>query len=452
MRIAVISDTHFGDEHCTLVTPGQDKDSPRIGPAYSAMKETVGKVDYLVLLGDIIDFSVASYQRAYRRARVFFRQVQEDAVAREFIYVPGNHDFDIWHTVEHQVNVINQLKQGQLPRAFRRSVPGVIDDRAGASESKFLLPDVPPRPEWHEDQAYYGNLFLDHITRTKRAGGEKLTFNFAYPNVYLVTDEGDCALLTHGHYFESYWSFAAEWAMLLAGDDLKLEMDGEMNLREMVGINLPLNQLACTGIGQAQPLTQLLRKVQKEVAAGKTGRLQKYIERFDENLRKSLKLSWFAKLIRSYAIRLLKGQFLNHIAGMEQARYSKQFLKRPSVRERFRSYYHTSLNEMERLHKEYNLDIPAPSHVIFGHTHQPISWDSDELMTRVNGNVVQLCNTGGWLLREEKGKVDFVGAEIVIYESGKGIKSTSIRSADLRLETVEPAGLVNKIEKEEISQ
>jgi len=431
MRLAVISDTHFGDEHCTLVTPGQDGKSPRIGPAYSAMKETVGKVDYLVLLGDIIDFSVASYQRAYKHARVFFRQVQQDEIAREYIYVPGNHDFDIWHTVEHQVNVINQLKQGQLPRAFRRSVPGVIDDRPGASESKFLLPDVPPRPEWHEDQAYYGNLFLDHITRTKRSEGEKLTFNFAYPNVYLITDEGDCTLLTHGHYFESYWSFAAEWAMQLAGDDLKLESDGEMNLREMVGINLPLNQLACTGIGQAQPLTPLLRQLQKEVAAGRTKALRKYIGRLEATLKKSMKLSWLARWVRSYMFRLLKGRVLSHVAGIEQARYSKQFLQRPSVRERFRGYYQTSLHELERLQREHDLDIPEPTHVIFGHTHQPISWDSDELMTRVNGKVIQLCNTGGWLLREEKGQVDFVGAEIVIYESGKGVKSKSIGIADL---------------------
>jgi predicted phosphodiesterase len=89
------------------------------------------------------------------------------------------------------------------------------------------------------------------------------------------------------------------------------------------------------------------------------------------------------------------------------------------------------LNELQRLHNEHHLDIPTPTRVIFGHTHQPIAWDSDELMTRVNGDVVQLCNTGGWLLREEKGKIDFVGAEIVIYESGKGIESRSIRSTDI---------------------
>ena len=105
MRLAVISDTHFGDALGTLVTNGDADSSPRLGPAYPALKRAVGRVDYLILLGDILDFSVASYEKAYKQARVFFKAVQEDGMARQMVYVPGNHDFDIWHTVEHQVNV-----------------------------------------------------------------------------------------------------------------------------------------------------------------------------------------------------------------------------------------------------------------------------------------------------------------------------------------------------------
>ena len=165
MRIAVISDTHFGDPLCTLVINGHDGE-PQLGPAYPALRKAVGKVDYLILLGDILDFSVASYEKAYKQARVFFRAVQRD-MAQQIVYLPGNHDFDIWHTIEHQVNVINQLKQGELPRAFKWSVPAVIDDRRSNAEDKFLLPDVKPKPEWHENQASYGNLFLDHITRQR---------------------------------------------------------------------------------------------------------------------------------------------------------------------------------------------------------------------------------------------------------------------------------------------
>jgi 3',5'-cyclic AMP phosphodiesterase CpdA len=136
MRVAVVSDVHFGDDLCTLVATGPDGE-PSLGPAYAALRRIVGHVDYLILLGDILDFSVASYQEAYRAARAFFVQAQEDLLAREYVYVPGNHDFDIWHTVEHQVNVINQLKarasssptattsrpSGPRPRSGRSSWP-----------------------------------------------------------------------------------------------------------------------------------------------------------------------------------------------------------------------------------------------------------------------------------------------------------------------------------------
>jgi 3',5'-cyclic AMP phosphodiesterase CpdA len=120
MRVAVLSDTHFGDPLCTLVSSGTREKEPSIGPAYEPLARAVGKVDYLVLLGDILDFSVASYADAYRQARCFFRRLAKDGLARELIYVPGNHDFDVWHTVEHQVNVINRLvvtltRSGELP-------------------------------------------------------------------------------------------------------------------------------------------------------------------------------------------------------------------------------------------------------------------------------------------------------------------------------------------------
>jgi 3',5'-cyclic AMP phosphodiesterase CpdA len=115
VRIAVISDTHFGDPLCTLVSSGPRERAADIGPAYEAMARAIGNVDYLVLLGDIVDFSVASYAEAYRQARCFFMRLRDDGLAKEIVYVPGNHDFDVWHTVEHQVNVINRLQQGQLP-------------------------------------------------------------------------------------------------------------------------------------------------------------------------------------------------------------------------------------------------------------------------------------------------------------------------------------------------
>jgi 3',5'-cyclic AMP phosphodiesterase CpdA len=431
MRVAVLSDTHFGDPLCTLVSAGKAGEEPGIGPAYEPLARAVGASDYLVLLGDILDFSVASYADAYRQARCFFRRVSEDGLAREIIYVPGNHDFDVWHTVEHQVNVINRLRQGQLPRAFKRTVPGVIDDRRRSH--KFLLPDVVPHRDREEPEAHYGNLFFDDITREVSNGrmtGRKLNFNFAYPNLHLVTDEGESLLLTHGHYFEAFWSVAAEWTSLLAFDDLKLE-GGVMSLRDVVGMNLPLHQLACTGIGQAQPLSEVARTIQREVFQGKTDTLRKYFDRLEGRVRSDDTRRWHQKVLRAWALRWVSAKFLSVLASLEHTRYSREFLRRPSVRERFRQYYRYSLAEMERLRADHGIEIPRPNRVVFGHTHQPIPWDSEELADVVDGHPISFCNTGGWLLRENQSSLDFVGAEVLLYESGRGVRSVSIRTGDV---------------------
>jgi hypothetical protein len=102
------------------------------------------------------------------------------------------------------------------------------------------------------------------------------------------------------------------------------------------------------------------------------------------------------------------------------------------VRARFRSYYSQSVAEQRRLAREHGLMLPEPSHVIFGHTHQPIPWGSQELIDVVDGRTVRLCNTGGWLLRDEPdGSQSFPGACVVLYETGRGLRSVAVTAGDL---------------------
>ena len=114
MKISIISDTHFGDENCTLVA--LQNGTVVNGPKYDKFKDAVGQGnDYLVLAGDILDFSVASYEEAYRSAQFFFKRIQEDNISKEIIYLAGNHDADIWHIIQHQRAVINRLQNTKLP-------------------------------------------------------------------------------------------------------------------------------------------------------------------------------------------------------------------------------------------------------------------------------------------------------------------------------------------------
>jgi predicted phosphodiesterase len=437
MRVAVVSDMHLGDDLCLLVGGGgSPEELPGPGPAYPALRDAIGRVDYLVLLGDVLELSVASYTVAYRAAKAFFTLVQRDELARELVYVPGNHDFDVWNVVEHQVNVINQLKQGGLPRPFKRSVPGVIDFRE--EDPRLHLPDIAAHPEWKERRRDYGGLFLDNITlrptgRGRRRGeGRKSLFNFAYPNLYLVTREGETVLLTHGHYFEAYWTLLGEWALRVAGDDLEVERPGELSIRELVGVNFPFHQLACSGVGQAHPLSGLARLLQLDLMAGRTSRVDRYLREAEAAMVSGAPLGLPTRLLRSWLASRARARILDALGSVEQTRFSREFLSRPAVRERFRRYYHECLGELARLRAEYAIHVPAPRFVVFGHTHQPIPWGSDEIVDTIEGHEVRLFNTGGWLLKSEPdGSTIYPGAEVVVYEPGAPVRSISIRAADL---------------------
>jgi len=104
-------------------------------------------------------------------------------------------------------------------------------------------------------------MFLDSIT------DPKTLFYFAYPNVYIVLDDGTSILVTHGQYLESFWSIAGELAANVAYEDLRFSDPdaADMDMEKTVELNYPLNQFACTGIGQAGILTDIVREVQKKV-------------------------------------------------------------------------------------------------------------------------------------------------------------------------------------------
>ena len=56
----------------------------------------------------------------------------------------------------------------------------------------------------------------------------------------------------------------------------------------------------------------------------------------------------------------------------------------------------------------------------------------------MDGRSVRFCNTGGFLLKDEPdGSTPFVGAEVVLYETGRGVWSEAIRAGDL--DTAAPA-------------
>ena len=128
----------------------------------------------------------------------------------------------------------------------------------------------------------------------------------------------------------------------------------------------------------------------------------------------------------------IKDEILESLSSATQTRYSKKFIYEKEVRERFKRFYQASLLEIGDINNKTNFNIPAPWRIIFGHTHQPISWEDPnppklETVSSSSPKRLTLHNTGGWLVKKElDGKETFYGAEIFMYETKKGFYSISI--------------------------
>jgi UDP-2,3-diacylglucosamine pyrophosphatase LpxH len=425
MRIAIVSDTHFGDPMCTLVTRSKtNKILP--GTKYEDFKKAAGTDnDFLILLGDIFDFSISSYQEAYEHAKIFFFQIQRDHIAKEIILVPGNHDADLWHIAEHETNIINQIRNGQMPRPFHLSLPGFLDDRKGSPSRGFTLPGV--RAKTGQKGPKYGGLYLDNITVTiqnEEKVGKPTLFNFCYPNIYMVTGN-ESVLITHGHYFDTYW--------VLGSEDVKV---GEaFDLHEMVGINFPLSQLACSGVSQAGPLTKVVRQLQRDVKERDLKRAKKYLDRLKHEIDKMTRFPWsrqYLEWLTGVISDRIKNIVQKSIVTIGETRYDEEFVHTKKVQERFMNFYSSSLLEIEQLNMKYGYDIPPPRYVIFGHTHHPIPWKAPKapkakVLLDVGVKSTTLFNTGGWLNKKGDDLLEFVGAEVFTYSTQEGFKSVSIR-------------------------
>ena len=113
MRIAIVSDIHMGDSNSVLFS--WDEEQKQVVPNHYYLDQLKRAArnedadgrnghtnDYLVLLRDIIDMAIVSYEQAFRVAKAFFQWITENDIAEEIIYTPGNHDFQLWHTYEYE--------------------------------------------------------------------------------------------------------------------------------------------------------------------------------------------------------------------------------------------------------------------------------------------------------------------------------------------------------------
>lgn len=428
MRIAIISDIHLGDTKSVMAFRDEISKEITVGSKYeefvNIIREKTNKnpLDFLILAGDILDFSISSYSNSYEIGRVFFQRLKKDDIARELIYMPGNHDYDLWHTVEYQTNITNCLNQGKMPKPFRHSVPGIIDDREGVLTRGFTLHNVTAKTE--KNKPKYAGLFLDNIT------DPATPFNFVCPNIYLVTPD-ETVIITHGQYLDEYWSALGKWCLTIINGDMELKDPKLYDMHEMMAVNFPTCQLNSSGLGQSGPLTDVIQKLMHGIKEQYFTQVNTYLDRMDLEIKQRFK--GITRFFLRLAFKLARHELLKALDRRKSSRFREDFLKDQAVCARARSYYASSVFEISEINIKYGSDIPLPTRMIMGHTHIPIPWGSDkapvlEMPQLPEGKVLAIYNTGGWLTKMDKSNLpQFCGAEIFFYETGQGISSVSIR-------------------------
>lgn len=433
MKIAIISDTHFGDPMCSLVSPSTPtQQSFSLTSKYDSFKNAIeGACDYLVLLGDIFDFSIAGYNKAYKAAQLFFQQINTDKLVKEIIYVPGNHDFTAWNILMHEINVINRIKAFGDINEQRWSCPGVLKD--GKDPDKWFYLHKVTRKHVHP---HYGNIFLESLTIPQK-GYPSIPFNVAYPNVYFITNENECFLLTHGHYFEAAWAFAGKLLKAIARSDLKLKLSSVFNIEEIVSLNFPINELLSSGVGQAGQLTDIVRTVQREIKQKDRTSINDYIKGFKRFVPALLGFEWYQFFRISMTIITLNKiskRLIDQLTQHQSSRNDDQFLDSPENQKRLKNYYIACLLEIEEINNDItyknftknNVDIPSIKNIIYGHTHRAIPVNKDKskkMFIKSLGSSIRCYNTGGWLYDGNINPQSNVGGAVLVYETGKGFRT-----------------------------
>ena len=223
IRFIVLSDLHFGAENSLMTSvvehpPGESSaavseaagpepyepaprtPSPVLVAVTDALRTLVERQEdppTLILAGDVLDLALSSDAVAAMAFEGFvdaaFGQTPR-LFANTVYYLPGNHDHHLWESAREAqyISYVEELSRG-APIGEPWHVTG-------------LLPSSlrPTR----------GGLIEALIRR--RAGGEDVTVQVAYPNLALLTADGRrCRVVSHGHFSEPIYTLMSQIRDLL---------------------------------------------------------------------------------------------------------------------------------------------------------------------------------------------------------------------------------------------
>ncbi|MBW2736149.1 MAG: metallophosphoesterase [Deltaproteobacteria bacterium] len=237
-NIVVCSDLHLGE--AKSVFHDAPEEFQRFANAIDAIGESSGQIDALVLAGDVLDLSLATYHEAFSDFLALMQAVE--GKVKEVVYVPGNHDHHIW-LASNEGNGV--FAQGQhVPQGFA----------AKTRES-----------------------YLEHALDALVSSGDT-PLRVEYPNSIWCPKNGSSAIVIHhGHFLEDLYHLMSDLYKELLGLDAS-------SLEDLEAINSGWIEFIWYSFGQCgrHGANGPIEQIYQRVSAGDTAQLKSILQRFYE--------------------------------------------------------------------------------------------------------------------------------------------------------------------------
>ena len=367
IELVAISDLHLGVKDSCLTPSGTS--CPCLDDLIDAWKKEIPKdvkKPTLVIIGDLLDLSLASYAESMPAAKIFFTKIVGAELFKDILYIPGNHDHHIWHHIVEEKFVYEKiLPSCNLQSDYPRTKSLIVTDQGDECDSGV----------------FFSNTFLNGFLP---ANSSITNIKVTYPNLLLKPENDPIPIIfTHGHFFEKSWTFIT---------DITKEIFKQLTIDDFETYNAPLTEFIWYNLGQSKKLSDLVDDIYSSAQSGNTNYLDNLmhmvmqgIEAMNVKAKHKIEqhlidnfMEFSAKEVVNY---LFKGA----------TKYSRKASMRnmeigdtiPKVEEYFKNYLANDLNQANC--SKYK--------VVFGHTHQP-----GKGLVTINDNPIEIYNTGGWIL------------------------------------------------------
>lgn len=391
-RAFVISDIHLGASTSLLTAIDYDAEKNQLfeRPLAAAvldklltdLKERLfgEKIQQCILLGDIFDFSFASYGLAMRNGRWFFQKLVEADLFEEFVYLPGNHDHHLWHQICEHYYLISELENPPLD--YPQTLP-----------ASLLLQ----------------RTFLDRLMP------EGHSLQVTYPN-YEMKVNGKMFFLHHGHFLQKLY---------IAASQFLAESIQTNSIEDLEMLNAPFLEFGWYSIGQAyntgqnKLLDRLYFMFKNQNTQGLDRLLKLFLQKIDrwEPRRKRRRWNVFG-LITDNLIKWI-GPFLIKRLFFKQTRLFSKAQHASSARhKRLTPSMQNAITEYVEKYLVSDIGECRHCNFIFGHTHEP---ENIEIHHEPHQRTYHIYNTGGWIvdsLDEDNELVIPKTAPLLIYKDG----------------------------------